>query len=177
MNNKAFPVIDQTATGRNIRRLRIEQGLTVRDLQDFFGFEEPQAIYKWQRGESLPSVDNLYALGSLLEVPIEQILIQKNVPLKINEQQEKACCSDRFCELLLCFPGRQRARQKSESFSHFAMKSLLCGKDVSVRPALSAPAARRSDMEVSFPARLFRALGYTVIKTCLQNPVFWRVRF
>ena len=120
MNNKAFPVIDQTATGRNIRRLRIEQGLTVRDLQDFFGFEEPQAIYKWQRGESLPSVDNLYALGSLLEVPIEQILIQKNVPLKINEQQEKACCSDRFCELLLCFPGRQRARQKSESFSHFA---------------------------------------------------------
>ena len=160
MNNKAFPVIDQTATGRNIRRLRIEQGLTVRDLQDFFGFEEPQAIYKWQRGESLPSVDNLYALGSLLEVPIEQILIQKNVPLKINEQQEKACCSDRFCELLSCFPGRQRARQKSESFSHFALESQLCGKDVSVCPSLCLhllPAA--AIWKSVFRRGHFRALG------------------
>ena len=42
-------------------RLRLEQGLTVRDVQVFFGFEEPQAIYKWQSGKSLPTVDNLYA--------------------------------------------------------------------------------------------------------------------
>ena len=56
-----FPVIDPAATGANIVRLRLERGLSVRDIQSFFGFEEPQAIYKWQRGQSLPSVDNLYA--------------------------------------------------------------------------------------------------------------------
>ena len=71
MDTKVFPVIDVAATGNNIRRLRLERGLSVRDLQSFFGFEEPQAIYKWQRGESLPSVDNLYALGNLLEVPMD----------------------------------------------------------------------------------------------------------
>lgn len=60
-----FPVIDLVATGDNIRRLRLERGMTVRDLQDYFGFEEPRAIYKWQKGESLPTVDNLYALGNL----------------------------------------------------------------------------------------------------------------
>ena len=65
-----FPVIDLPATGANIRRLRQTKGLSVRDLQQFFGFEEPQAIYKWQRGQSLPTVDNLYALSALLEVPI-----------------------------------------------------------------------------------------------------------
>ena len=27
------------------------RGMTVRDLQAYFGFEEPQAIYKWQRGK------------------------------------------------------------------------------------------------------------------------------
>ena len=94
MCNNVFPVIDLTATGSNIRRLRIERGLTVRDLQSYFGFEEPQAIYKWQRGESLPSVDNLYALGSILDVPIEQILVP--MPIEYHaygEQQAETCCS------------------------------------------------------------------------------------
>ncbi|MCQ2508293.1 MAG: helix-turn-helix domain-containing protein [Dorea sp.] len=75
MNQRTFPVIDLAATGSNIARLRKERGLSVRDLQEYFGFEEPQAIYKWQWGKSLPSVDNLYALGILLEVPMEKILV------------------------------------------------------------------------------------------------------
>ena len=75
MDMHAFPVIDLVATGDNIRRLRLERGLSVRDLQTFFGFEQPQAIYKWQKGASLPTVDNLYALGSLFGVPMDQILV------------------------------------------------------------------------------------------------------
>ena len=75
MGMKAYPVIDLIATGNNIRRLRMERGLTVRELQNYFGFEEPRAIYKWQKGESLPTVDNLYALGTLFEVPMDQILV------------------------------------------------------------------------------------------------------
>ena len=75
-----FPVIDLPATGANIRRLRQTKGLSVRDLQRFFGFEEPQAIYKWQRGQSLPTVDNLYALSTLLDVPMNDILVAVNLP-------------------------------------------------------------------------------------------------
>ena len=56
MNMKQFPVIDPIATGKNIIRLRAERGMSVRDLQAYFGFEEPQAIYKWQQGKSLPSM-------------------------------------------------------------------------------------------------------------------------
>ena len=44
MNTIPFPVIDLAATGRNIQRLREERGLTVRDLQAYFGFEEPHAM-------------------------------------------------------------------------------------------------------------------------------------
>ena len=58
MNMKQYPVIDPIATGKNIIRLRVERGMSVRDLQAYFGFEEPQAIYKWQQGKSLPSVDS-----------------------------------------------------------------------------------------------------------------------
>ena len=74
-----FPVIDPVATGENILRLRKARGLTVRDLQNWFGFEEPQAIYKWQKGKSLPTVDNLYALGALFHVPMEEILVPRKV--------------------------------------------------------------------------------------------------
>lgn len=88
-----FPVIDPVATGENIQRLRKARGLSVRDLQNWFGFEEPQAIYKWQKGKSLPTVDNLYALGALLNVPMEEILVPCKVQLHIvNGQQDGSCC-------------------------------------------------------------------------------------
>ena len=93
MVQKVFPVIDPAATGRNIVRLRKERGMTVKDLQDWFGFEEPRAIYKWQHGETLPSVDNLYALSALLDVPMEDILVgrsQVNTLLRI-ERQDDSC--------------------------------------------------------------------------------------
>lgn len=94
MEKHVFPVIDLVATGNNIRRLRLERGMTVRDLQTYFGFEEPRAIYKWQKGETLPSVDNLYALGKVFDVPMDQILIPVETKLHIyGEQQDKSCCS------------------------------------------------------------------------------------
>ena len=94
MLGRSFPVIDMIATGENIRRLRIERGLTVKDLQQYFGFEEPQAIYKWQRGQSLPSVDNLYALGFLLELSMDEILVPVRLHSIISdEQQDESCCS------------------------------------------------------------------------------------
>ena len=98
MCTEPFPVIDLTATGNNIKRLRVERGLTVRDLQDYFGFEEPRAIYKWQNGQCLPTVDNLYALGHLLRIPVDEILIPTSIKLHtLVEQQASACCSHLFC--------------------------------------------------------------------------------
>ena len=73
-----IPVIDLTATGINITRLRVNAGLTVKDLQDIFGFSTPQAIYKWQRGTALPTVDNLVVLAAVFGVRIEDILIFQN---------------------------------------------------------------------------------------------------
>lgn len=109
MNTKFFLVIDLAATGNNIRRLRIERGLMVRDIQSYFGFEEPRAVYKWQNSESLPTVDNLYALGNLLGVPMDQILVPVKNIKSYSEQQEDACCSSHFYAQLF------RMRQKSDA--------------------------------------------------------------
>jgi len=88
MKAKIYPTIDLYATGKNIQRLRQEKGLTVSDLQEFFGFEAPQAIYKWQKGQCLPSLDNLYALGYLLEVRMEDILVRQTTIQTLMPQDE-----------------------------------------------------------------------------------------
>lgn len=69
-----MPVIDMTATGKNITRLRKAAGLTVRDLQDVFGFATPQAIYKWQHGTAMPTIDNLVVLAAVLDVTMDDIV-------------------------------------------------------------------------------------------------------
>ena len=70
-----FPTIDLAMTGANIVNLRKAAGLTVRDLQVAFGFNSPQAIYKWQSGTALPTVDNLIGLAAMLHVRIDDILV------------------------------------------------------------------------------------------------------
>lgn len=69
-----IPVIDMTATGMNITRMRRNAGMSVKDLQEIFGFSTPQAIYKWQRGVALPTVDNLAVLAAVFDVRIDDIL-------------------------------------------------------------------------------------------------------
>ncbi len=69
-----LPVIDMKQTGQNILALRENSGLSVKDLQAIFGFETPQAIYKWQRGAALPTVDHLVILSSVFHVTMEEIL-------------------------------------------------------------------------------------------------------
>ena len=70
-----LPTIDMIGTGQNIGSLRKQAGLSVRDLQDVFGFATPQAIYKWQQGVALPTIDNLVVLAAVLQVRLDDILV------------------------------------------------------------------------------------------------------
>ena len=72
-----FPTINVRKTGQNITRLLNERQITVRALQTYYGFDTPRAIYKWLRGEHLPSVDHLFALSRLMQVPMQDILIEQ----------------------------------------------------------------------------------------------------
>ena len=71
------PVIDMAATGRNIEALRRKAGLSVRELQEIFAFSTPQAIYKWQRGEALPTLDNMVILARVLQTSMDEIIAYK----------------------------------------------------------------------------------------------------
>ena len=70
-----IPTINMVATGRNITRLREMAGLSVRDLQEVFGFATPQAIYKWQHGTAMPTIDNLVVLAAVFCVTMDDIVV------------------------------------------------------------------------------------------------------
>ncbi|MBQ2803782.1 MAG: helix-turn-helix transcriptional regulator [Lachnospiraceae bacterium] len=78
MNSIAYPTIDMKATGARITQLRKARGIKVSELSEYMGFAEPQAVYKWQRGESLPTVDNLFALSKILRTSMEDILVSND---------------------------------------------------------------------------------------------------
>lgn len=70
-----IPVIDMAKTGANIARIRTQAGISVKELQTVLGFATPQAIYKWQQGKTLPTIDNMAALACICRVRIDDIIV------------------------------------------------------------------------------------------------------
>ena len=69
------PTINMTATGANIRALLKTKGLKVADVQHGCGFNTPQAVFKWMRGDAMPTIDNMVILAHLLDVTIDRIIV------------------------------------------------------------------------------------------------------
>lgn len=73
-----LPTINTIGTGMRIMDLRKKAGLSVKDLQNILGFATPNAIYKWQNGAAMPTLDNLIVLAAIFNVPIDDIIVVDN---------------------------------------------------------------------------------------------------
>ena len=69
--------IDMEETGSRIAEVCRKQGVSVKELQALFGFAAPNAIYRWLRGETLPTVDHLVILAHALQMPVDELLVLK----------------------------------------------------------------------------------------------------
>lgn len=70
-----MPTIDMDATGKNIKKIMKENKMTVAKVQDVFGFNTPQAIYKWMRGDAMPTIDNMVILATMFNTTIDTIIV------------------------------------------------------------------------------------------------------
>ena len=70
-----YPVIDVKATGENILRRR-ELGYSVLDVQKYLNLACPQAVYHWQKGRTLPSLDNFFALSLMLDTTVNELIAE-----------------------------------------------------------------------------------------------------
>ena len=70
-----FPLINKRETGVNLRRIMDMRGITAKDVQEYLGLGCVQSVYRWTDGVNMPTIDNLYALSELLQVPIDAIVL------------------------------------------------------------------------------------------------------
>ncbi len=70
-----YPTIDMKATGMCIRRIMNQRKLTVKDVQKYLNLSSVQSVYHWLHGQSMPTIDNLYALSELFQLPVDAMLV------------------------------------------------------------------------------------------------------
>ncbi|MDE7184450.1 MAG: helix-turn-helix domain-containing protein [Lachnospiraceae bacterium] len=80
--------IDLIMTGQVVKREIKKQGYTIREIQKKLGLSCPQPIYRWIRGRTLPSVDNLYMLSRILGLTVDDLIVPRQSQAWI---LQKAC--------------------------------------------------------------------------------------
>ena len=88
----SFPVIDVSATSKNLKKLRENRGISVAELQQLLEMTNPQSIYTWEDSNNkyLPRLDNLVILSKIYKVSIDDLIVLKeseNVVLSISESR------------------------------------------------------------------------------------------
>ncbi len=73
-----YPNIDKEATGQNIKLLREDNGISVKELAKILKLESVQGVYNWQYGKSLPVLEHLLILSDLFGKPIRELLVFKS---------------------------------------------------------------------------------------------------
>lgn len=68
-----MPVIDMKRTGENIKQFRKAANISVKDIVNNTGVSE-RAVFKWQQGMAVPTIDNLIVLAAMFKVTIDQIV-------------------------------------------------------------------------------------------------------
>ena len=70
----SYPVIDREQTGKTIRALREKSGISRDKLSQLLGLTTSRAIYDWENGKTIPSIDNLLALAKIFRTPVDSII-------------------------------------------------------------------------------------------------------
>lgn len=80
-----FPIINLRETGINLRRIMDKRGITAKDVQQYLNLASVQSVYNWWNGINMPTIDNLYALSYMLQVPID-LLVCGNRKVNLSKQ-------------------------------------------------------------------------------------------
>ena len=74
--NLMYPELDTVATGHRIGHLMQEKHLCIKDVSRVMNVSY-QAVYRWLRGETLPTIGNFYTLSQLMRTDVDDMLVAK----------------------------------------------------------------------------------------------------
>ena len=70
-----YPTINMKATGIRLREIMSQKNITPKDIQQYLKLSCVQSVYRWLGGHSMPTIDNLYALSALFQMPIDYLIV------------------------------------------------------------------------------------------------------
>lgn len=70
-----YPTINMKATAFRLRQIMEQQNLTAKDIQKYLNLSCVQSVYHWLSGRNLPTIDNLYALSGLFQMPMDDMVV------------------------------------------------------------------------------------------------------
>jgi transcriptional regulator with XRE-family HTH domain len=74
-----MPTINMIETGKNIKTIMKLNNIKIVQIQQILGFNTPQAIYKWFRGEAMPTLDNMVVLAATLNTTIDNLIVTETI--------------------------------------------------------------------------------------------------
>lgn len=88
--------LDMRMTGQLLKQMIRKHGYTVSDIQKELNLSCPQPIYRWLRGQTLPSIDNLYRLSTLLKVHMEDLVLPRQDEVWVIQRKRNPCQGKRL---------------------------------------------------------------------------------
>ena len=67
--------VNMPATGANIKNMMKASNIKVKDVQAVCGFGTPQAIFKWMRGDCMPTIDNMIIIADMFDCKVDDIVV------------------------------------------------------------------------------------------------------
>ena len=74
-----MPTINMIETGKNIKTIMKLNNIKIVQIQQILGFNTPQAIYKWFRGEAMPTLDNMVVLAATLNTTLDNLIVTETM--------------------------------------------------------------------------------------------------
>ena len=71
----------------NLKMFRIKEGLTQENLAEKLGVSR-QAVAKWERGETLPDIENCIALAEIFGVTVDMLVRNINEPAQTGDERK-----------------------------------------------------------------------------------------
>ena len=84
------PVINVAATAAKIKECRVRAGYSVREIQAIFNFSSPEAIYAWEKGKYIPSIDNMIVIAEVYGVSIDEFIVRDVVEVECAVREVKS---------------------------------------------------------------------------------------
>lgn len=91
-----YPMIEKAKTGQWLRMVFAVHNLRPKDIQNYLSLSCIQTVYRWMKGINVPSIDHLYALSALTDIPLDMLVVGD----KETEERRKI---REFCQRLMCY--------------------------------------------------------------------------